>query len=230
MGAVKIGDDGVSDLNDGDRTALAARSSGGGSRLRVVADSPTRPSLLDGVLVVVIGWRPGEVAGLASLLFLSHRFSKDSIFLFNSEASEMFKNTFQSGFLSILYSLGSKPLQIWDKEDGNGELRCYEDRCPHSFFGLSGASQSNIFMCRLAKLSEGQLFDGRLECLYHGWQFEGNGKCRVEFGSPIYVTTFLDYLAVEMNILARTSADKLVKVWDVATEICNLTLENHTDK
>ncbi|KVI00746.1 hypothetical protein Ccrd_021001, partial [Cynara cardunculus var. scolymus] len=29
---------------------------------------------------------------------------------------QMFKNTFQSGFLSILYSLGSKPLQIWDKE------------------------------------------------------------------------------------------------------------------
>jgi hypothetical protein len=32
----------------------------------------------------------------------------------------MFKNTFQSGFLSILYSIGSKPLQIWDKE---GECR-----------------------------------------------------------------------------------------------------------
>ena len=31
----------------------------------------------------------------------------------------MFKNTFQSGFLSILYSIGSKPLQIWDKQ---GEL------------------------------------------------------------------------------------------------------------
>ncbi|XP_050366864.1 protein TIC 55, chloroplastic isoform X2 [Argentina anserina] len=30
---------------------------------------------------------------------------------------------------------------------------------------------------RLAKLSEGQLVDGRLECLYHGWQFEGAGKC-----------------------------------------------------
>lgn len=30
---------------------------------------------------------------------------------------------------------------------------------------------------RLAKLSEGQLIDGRLECLYHGWQFEGEGKC-----------------------------------------------------
>jgi len=30
----------------------------------------------------------------------------------------MFKNTFQSGFLSILYSIGSKPLQIWDKKVG----------------------------------------------------------------------------------------------------------------
>jgi len=30
--------------------------------------------------------------------------------------SKMFKNTFQSGFLSILYSIGSKPLQIWDKK------------------------------------------------------------------------------------------------------------------
>ncbi|KAL0312185.1 UNVERIFIED_CONTAM: protein, chloroplastic [Sesamum radiatum] len=57
-------------------------------------------------------------------------------------------------------------LTVFDKQvvlyrDGDGVLRCYEDRCPH----------------RLAKLSEGQLFDGRLECLYHGWQFDGNGKC-----------------------------------------------------
>ena len=29
-----------------------------------------------------------------------------------------FKNTYQSGFLSILYSIGSKPLQIWDKKAG----------------------------------------------------------------------------------------------------------------
>lgn len=57
-------------------------------------------------------------------------------------------------------------LTVFDKQlvlyrDGKGEFRCYEDRCPH----------------RLAKLSEGQLIDGRLECLYHGWQFEGDGKC-----------------------------------------------------
>lgn len=33
----------------------------------------------------------------------------------------MFRNTYQSGFLSILYSIGSKPLSIWDK---NGEWWC----------------------------------------------------------------------------------------------------------
>ncbi|XP_015884267.3 protein TIC 55, chloroplastic [Ziziphus jujuba] len=57
-------------------------------------------------------------------------------------------------------------LTVFDKQlvlyrDGAGELRCYQDRCPH----------------RLAKLSEGQLIDGKLECLYHGWQFQGDGKC-----------------------------------------------------
>ncbi|KAI3866780.1 hypothetical protein MKX03_008888 [Papaver bracteatum] len=57
-------------------------------------------------------------------------------------------------------------LTVFDKQivlykDGNGDFQCYEDRCPH----------------RLAKLSEGQLIDGRLECLYHGWQFEGDGNC-----------------------------------------------------
>ena len=28
----------------------------------------------------------------------------------------MFTNAYQSGFLSILYSIGSKPLQIWEKQ------------------------------------------------------------------------------------------------------------------
>ncbi len=28
----------------------------------------------------------------------------------------MFRNSFQSGFLSILYSLGSRPLEIWAAE------------------------------------------------------------------------------------------------------------------
>lgn len=33
----------------------------------------------------------------------------------------MFTNAYQSGFLSILYSIGSKPLQIWDKQSTSFE-------------------------------------------------------------------------------------------------------------
>lgn len=40
---------------------------------------------------------------------------------------KMFKNTFQSGFLSILYSIGSKPLQIWDKKVRNGHIKRITD-------------------------------------------------------------------------------------------------------
>ena len=36
--------------------------------------------------------------------------------------SKMFRNTFQSGFLSILYSLGSKPLEIWQGEGKRGAI------------------------------------------------------------------------------------------------------------
>ncbi|KAL3696116.1 hypothetical protein R1sor_010192 [Riccia sorocarpa] len=61
---------------------------------------------------------------------------------------------------------GPLALTVFDRSlvvfyDGDGKINCLEDRCPH----------------RAAKLSEGQLMDGRLECLYHGWQFEGDGTC-----------------------------------------------------
>merc|ERR1712187_800522 len=39
----------------------------------------------------------------------------------------MFKTPFQSGFLSILYSIGSKPLQIWDKKVRNGHIKRITD-------------------------------------------------------------------------------------------------------
>lgn len=39
----------------------------------------------------------------------------------------MFKNTFQSGLLSVLYSIGSKPLQIWDKQVRNGHIKRITD-------------------------------------------------------------------------------------------------------
>ena len=40
----------------------------------------------------------------------------------------MFRNTFQSGFLSILYSIGSKPLQIWDSQVKNGHIKRITDQ------------------------------------------------------------------------------------------------------
>lgn len=46
--------------------------------------------------------------------------------------------------------------------DGNGQVHCLRDLCPH----------------RAARLSDGQIVDGRLECLYHGWQFDGAGDCQ----------------------------------------------------
>ena len=46
--------------------------------------------------------------------------------------------------------------------DGEGEWRCFEDRCPH----------------RLVPLSEGRIeSDGTLLCAYHAWRFDGTGRC-----------------------------------------------------
>uniref|UniRef100_A0A3Q3X783 CFA20 domain-containing protein n=1 Tax=Mola mola TaxID=94237 RepID=A0A3Q3X783_MOLML len=39
----------------------------------------------------------------------------------------MFKNKFQSGFLSILYSVGSKPLQMWESKVKNGRIERITD-------------------------------------------------------------------------------------------------------
>ena len=53
----------------------------------------------------------------------------------------------------------SNDLVLW--RDGTGAVRAFEDRCPH----------------RGTRLSLGRVQEGRLECPYHGWQFEGSGRC-----------------------------------------------------
>lgn len=50
---------------------------------------------------------------IISYLFLN--LYNQSVSKYQSNILSMFQNTYQSGFLSILYSIGSKPLQIWDK-------------------------------------------------------------------------------------------------------------------
>ncbi|HLV65334.1 MAG TPA: aromatic ring-hydroxylating dioxygenase subunit alpha [Polyangiaceae bacterium] len=48
--------------------------------------------------------------------------------------------------------------------DGEGRARALLDRCPH----------------RNVPLSLGRVtFEGHLECAYHGWQYDGSGRCRL---------------------------------------------------
>lgn len=51
-------------------------------------------------------------------------------------------------------------LVVW--RDGDGVARVFPDRCAH----------------RGARLSIGDLVDGRLQCRYHGLQYDGTGQCR----------------------------------------------------
>jgi phenylpropionate dioxygenase-like ring-hydroxylating dioxygenase large terminal subunit len=64
--------------------------------------------------------------------------------------------------------LTDQPLGIvlWHKaivlfRDRNHQIHALEDRCPH----------------RQVRLSHGEVRGDRLECVYHGWQFNGAGAC-----------------------------------------------------
>ena len=50
-------------------------------------------------------------------------------------------------------------LVVW--RAGSGEVAAAPDKCPH----------------REAPLSDGQIVEGLLECPYHGWSFDGQGRC-----------------------------------------------------
>jgi hypothetical protein len=59
----------------------------------------------------------------------------------------MFRNTFQSGFLSVLYSIGAKPLQIWEKEVHNGHIkRIMDGDMQSSVIEIAGANVSTNFI------------------------------------------------------------------------------------
>lgn len=59
----------------------------------------------------------------------------------------MFRNTFQSGFLSILYSIGSKPLQIWEKRVRNGHIKRITDQDIQSLvLEVAGSNVSTAFI------------------------------------------------------------------------------------
>ncbi|MGK7885295.1 MAG: Rieske 2Fe-2S domain-containing protein, partial [Crocosphaera sp.] len=57
------------------------------------------------------------------------------------------------------FSLYDEPLVLFRNEEK--KLICLKDFCPH----------------RAAKLSDGEIIDGKIECSYHGWQFGEQGQC-----------------------------------------------------
>ena len=58
---------------------------------------------------------------------------------------------------------------LW--RDAEGAPRAARDRCPH----------------RGTRLSLGRVCDGRLECAYHGWRFDAEGRCRLIPALPGFV-------------------------------------------
>lgn len=59
----------------------------------------------------------------------------------------MFRNTYQAGFLSVLYSIGSKPLQIWDKQVRNGHIKRITDSdIQSSVLEVAGTNVSTTYI------------------------------------------------------------------------------------
>jgi hypothetical protein len=56
-------------------------------------------------------------------------------------------------------ALWQRPIVLF--RDAKGQLGAFEDRCPH----------------RQVKLSTGRVVAGEIECAYHGWRFDGSGRC-----------------------------------------------------
>jgi phenylpropionate dioxygenase-like ring-hydroxylating dioxygenase large terminal subunit len=60
----------------------------------------------------------------------------------------------------VSVQLLEQALVLW--RDAAGQVHAWADRCPH----------------RGAKLSLGRVHNNRLECGYHGWQFDEHGQCQ----------------------------------------------------
>lgn len=74
--------------------------------------------------------------------------------------------------------------------DGQRKAHALLDRCPH----------------RNVPLSLGRVAGGRLECAYHGWQFEGAGRC-------VHVPGLLDDQARERRVPAAAVREQDGFIW-----------------
>ena len=67
---------------------------------------------------------------------------------------------------SVPVRLLDEELVLWRRADGS--VHVWDDRCPH----------------RGAKLSLGRVVDDTLTCPYHGWRFDGEGRCVLKPAQP----------------------------------------------
>ncbi|NIO10162.1 MAG: Rieske 2Fe-2S domain-containing protein [Deltaproteobacteria bacterium] len=70
--------------------------------------------------------------------------------------------------IALSSEIGKSPVgrELWNQpmvlfRNSEGKLHALEDRCAH----------------RLVRLSHGTLVGGGIECAYHGWRFDGSGRC-----------------------------------------------------
>jgi len=91
---------------------------------------------------------------------------------------------------SVESDASTRPLQVWrdawyplafarDLQAGRVERVSVLGRALALFLDASGAPAALVDRCphRSARLSDGRVRDGALECLYHGWRFDGHGQC-----------------------------------------------------
>ncbi|KAJ0021559.1 hypothetical protein Pint_31405 [Pistacia integerrima] len=89
--------------------------------------------------------------------------------------------------------LGLDVVVWWDKNESG--WRVFDDSCPH----------------RLAPLSEGRIDQwGRLQCVYHGWCFNGSGDCKFipqapPDGPPLLVLWYLNVVSKRLDVVVSDS-------------------------
>ncbi|CAN1327432.1 Protochlorophyllide-dependent translocon component 52, chloroplastic [Linum perenne] len=79
--------------------------------------------------------------------------------------------------------LGIYVVVWWDKKQNAWKV--FDDMCPH----------------RLAPLSEGRIdANGRLQCVYHGWCFDGSGRCKLIPQAPVDGPPVLEFSVKEIRV------------------------------
>ena len=94
---------------------------------------------------------------------------------------------------TLAVTLMDEPVVVW--RDGAGRARALVDRCPH----------------RNVPLSAGRVVaDGTLQCGYHGWRFDGTGRCAA---IPGLVDRPTDASVRDAPAYATTERDGFVWIW-----------------